>query len=125
LVYLIQHYGEVVRKDVLVELLWPDISVDKAYDNLYASIYYIRKLLIELEIGIQINTNVHGYEVEFHNVECDVLVFDQLFEEISSNIKLDRDKDIIQKKFNRLRGLYIGEYLEEEPYVWKEYPRQK
>src|SRR5699024_6519941 len=80
LIYLIQHYGETVRKDVLVELLWPDASVDKAYDNLYASIYYIRKLLSDLLIGLHITTHVNGYEVEFLHVTCVVIDLNHIFE---------------------------------------------
>lgn len=125
LIYLIQHYGEIVRKDVLVELLWPDASVDKAYDNLYASIYYIRKLLSELHIGIHIHTHVNGYEIEFHNVTCDVIEFNQLFEEIMSDIRQEVDKQVLIHKFNRLKQLYSGEYLEEESYVWKEHLKEK
>lgn len=124
-VYLVQHYKENVRKDVLIELLWPDTTVEKGYDNLYAAIYYLRKLLRELNIGININNNVHGYEIEFMNVTCDMIEFERIFEEITDHLYDDLDTRSLMKLFRKLEKLYIGEYLEEESYVWKENKRDK
>src|SRR5699024_241620 len=106
LIYLIQHYGETVRKYVLVELLWPDASVDKAYDNLYASIYYIRKLLSDVSVGIYISGPVNEYEVEFHNVLCDEMGFNRLYVDTMSYMRQDVGKPVLIHLFERLKQLY-------------------
>lgn len=49
-IYLVQNQNEIVRKDVLIELLWPDSDADKAYDNLYTTIYHVRNTLRESKL---------------------------------------------------------------------------
>lgn len=125
LVYLLQHHNEVVRKDILVELLWPEIAAEKGYNNLYAAIYYLRKLLRELNIGIHINSDVHGYEIELINVTCDMIEFEGLIEEITDRMYENVHINEIMKLFKKIQALYVGEYLEEETYLWKENKRDK
>lgn len=125
LVYLLQHHNEVVRKDVLVELLWPEMTPEKGYNNLYAAIYYLRKLLRELNIGIHINSDVHGYEIELINVTCDMIEFEGLIEEITDKMYENVHINEIMKLFKNIQALYVGEYLKEESYIWKENKRDK
>lgn len=125
LIYLIQNGDEVVRKETLIQLLWPNVPMENAYDNLYAAIYYLRKVLRELNIGIHIHTNVQGYVVEYHNITCNMMHFEQLYNDISNDLENGRDKFLILKKFNVLKKIYIGDYLEDEPYKWKNNLQEK
>ena len=125
LIYLIQNGDEIVRKETLIQLLWPDMPMENAYDNLYAAIYYLRKLLRELNIGIHIHTSVQGYVVEYHNITCNMMHFGQLYNDISNDLADGCDKLLILKKFNVLKNMYIGDYLEDEPYEWKKNLQEK
>ena len=42
-IYLLQHRGQLVRKSALIDMLWPEFDMDKAYPQLYTAIYHIRK----------------------------------------------------------------------------------
>src|SRR5699024_2071284 len=123
--YLCQNNDEVVRKDILIDLFWPEIEVSNAYENLYTTIYYIRSLFKELEIDIQINNTVNGYEIDFKDVERDFVKFNQLIDDIESNIYYNINIKNIEKRYQELVQIYKGDYLELESYIWKEHEQQK
>lgn len=118
-VYLVQNDKEFVRKDVLIELLWSDLKVDNAYDNLYSTIYHIRKTLEAISVNIDIISTVHGYELQCNDVKYDVEVWGSglgQLENLSKETYFDC-KEIMK--------LYTGDYLAEETYVWKENEQER
>lgn len=118
-VYLMQNRGQVVRKDVLIELLWPDSKVSNAYDNLYGSIYHIRNTLESVGINIEIMNTVHGYELNLNDVKYDV-------DEWENGIDaLEKVEDENLSYCKRIMELYTGDYLLEEPYIWKENEQER
>ena len=50
--YLIAHQEENVRKDVFIDMFWPEALLKDAYHNLYTHVYFIRKALQEAHIPI-------------------------------------------------------------------------
>lgn len=119
-IYLVQNSREVVRKDILIELLWPDLEMEAAYDNLYTSVYHIRKTLKDAGIDIKINNTFHGYEIDFRNIGYDVFEWEDKIDELENLLMSTTDTKEIMAKYNALMRLYQGHYLEEETYVWKE-----
>ncbi|MBU5594319.1 response regulator [Amphibacillus sp. MSJ-3] len=119
-IYLVQNSGELVRKDVLIELLWPDIEVDKAYDNLYTTIYQMRKTLKDIGIDIDIINTVNGYEIDFKETIYDVIEWRNLMIQIEDRISDNGNLQEITVLYKKALKLYKGHYLEEEPYIWKE-----
>lgn len=121
LAYLVQHSEDVVRKDILADLFWPEHNTKNAYDNLYTTIYQLRKTLESLDVDIQIINSQHGYEVTFHTVKYDVLEWDKVMQELNKLIEeKDKNMDSILKKYKEALSYYKGHYLAEESNVWKE-----
>ncbi|MDZ5711364.1 response regulator [Jeotgalibacillus haloalkalitolerans] len=120
--FLVQHSEGVIRKDVLVELFWPDLDMKSAYDNLYTTIYQLRKTIEELGIGVRIVNSNHGYEIEFNSVEYDVIEWAEGIDEIETlmNRKSQGYLAKVIKVYTRVKELYKGHFLSEESSVWKE-----
>lgn len=70
--YLVHQDGRSVRKDALIEILWPDYTEDRAFTNLYTTIYQLRKSLKQCEMNIHIINEADGYRLERHGVQVDV-----------------------------------------------------
>lgn len=118
-VYLVQNHEEFVRKDILIELLWSDLKIDNAYDNLYSTIYHIRKTLEAISVNIDIISTVHGYELQFNDVKYDVEIWGSglgQLENLSKETYFDCQE---------IMKLYTGDYLVEETYVWKENEQER
>lgn len=47
--YLLQHRGQLVRKSFIVDLLWSNTDVNKAYSQLYTTIIIFAKRLLRME----------------------------------------------------------------------------
>src|SRR5699024_12789123 len=61
-----------IYKDVLIELLWPNLKLKNAYENLYSAIYYIRKTLKNIGVNIEIISTENCYKLRLNNVKYDV-----------------------------------------------------
>ena len=120
LAYLVQHGDGIVPKDVLIDLFWPNVNEKNAYDNLYSTIYQLRKTLDELGIPVKITNSAHGYEVDFDHVAYDVYEWEASVEEVSRYIE-GKNHDItkIKQTYKKALDLYKGHFLEEEPHIWK------
>src|SRR5690606_33435845 len=70
--YLLQNRGQIIRKDVLVELLWPDNDAEKAYQQLYTAIYQVRNTLKPYHKHLKIRSVSEGYLLEINNTHLDV-----------------------------------------------------
>lgn len=103
--YLIVHRAENVRKDVLIELLWPDMELKEAYNNLYTNIYFIRKTLESLNIPIMILNEDDYYKVNLDHVTVD-------YEEWIKDIDMYKDTDI--KKLENAMWYYQGHFYKKK-----------
>ncbi|MFC9709031.1 response regulator [Paenibacillus sp. NPDC056933] len=115
--YLLQHRGQLVRKSFIVDLLWSNIDLNKAYSQLYTTIYHIRKSLTPYEKRFQIKSANEGYLLELDNIILDVAVWDDSSQtiDISENLALYLEK----------MSSYTGDYLQEYDYWWAEGERQR
>lgn len=124
-IYLVQYSHEVVRKDILIDLLWPDLDVENAYDNLYTTIYHIRKTLEDIDLDVEIISSVHGYELNFNSVKYDVSEWLKGVERLNELLLKDGDKNELILSYKKIMKLYKGDYLAEETYVWKENEQER
>lgn len=117
---LVQNREEtMVRKDVLVESLWPEQDVEKAYEQLYCTIYQIRTTLKSIGINIKIVSSVNGYELVFNDVKCDV----DEWEKGIKTLPVITEKTLPDAY--ELIEQYVGDYLTEETYTWKENEQER
>lgn len=117
---LIHHRSEtLVRKDVLIDLLWPEESVDRAYENLYSTIYQIRRTLKSINVNIEIISKQNGYAVHLNDIKCDV---DEWLDGIQ-NIPIITDENL--ESALELTRQYRDDYLVDESYIWAENEQER
>ncbi|WP_405153567.1 response regulator [Paenibacillus sp. FSL K6-0108] len=116
--YLLQHRGQLVRKSFIVDLLWSNTDIDKAYSQLYTTIYHIRKSLTPYEKRFQIKSANEGYLLELDHISLDVSIWD------TSSRTIDVSKDNLEFYLEKLSS-YTGEYLQDYDYWWAEGERHR
>lgn len=111
--YLLHHRGRAVSKENLIEQFWNDASFEKRFDQLYATIYQIRKTLATLPFSIQLENQQEGYLLQLIDLEVDV----DHFENGLKNARLEDLEEVVR--------LYRGEYLRDSSGVWVENERER
>lgn len=114
--YLITNHKVNVKKDELIQMLWPEFPTKEAYRNLYMHIHLIRQVLQEAGIPILINNHNDSYSLYMNGVETDYEFF------LS---QIERYKYVDLSKLERAMNLYRGHFLQDENYEWIAYKREK
>lgn len=117
--YLVHKRGELVRKDVLADLFWPESNIKDAFGQLYSTIYQIRKSLGSIDFDIQIINLENSYKLALNNYLVDV----DVWEESMKRMPLITDDNVETHK--NLLYLYKGAYFEEENYMWSMNERER
>jgi two-component SAPR family response regulator len=117
--YLVHHRGTIISKAQLVELLWREYEPKKAFAQLYTAIYHIRKTLGAISNYISIKNISEGYLITLENVDVDVDRFENF---IQTGVPISKDTI---GEYERVLGLYKGEYLQGYDYLWAESERQR
>lgn len=110
--YLIHEREQFVRKDVILDLFWPDADIKSGSAQLYTTIYQIRKTLEKINFPINITSSVNSYKLELNEVGLDFEIMEKELKEIAF---ITQD---ISRKYKKLLELYIGDYFEEDDYLW-------
>ncbi|GIO95299.1 DNA-binding response regulator [Paenibacillus lautus] len=118
-IYLLQHRGQLVRKSALIDMLWPDFDMDKAYPQLYTAIYHIRKTLEPYDTRFQITNTTEGYVLNMEGVQLDIEEWESWFE-LNPSVSAES----IERHIEMMK-LYTGDYLQEYDYWWAEGERQR
>jgi len=107
LLYLEHHKGNPVHKSIVVEQLWPEVDVEKAFTLLHSTVYQIRKTLKAsgIENAIQFVNDHYALNV---SIQSDYADLEQLIE----------SKEIDASIVEQVLTLYEGDFLEEEGYSW-------
>ncbi|MDH5163144.1 response regulator [Heyndrickxia oleronia] len=117
--YLVHHRGTIISKAQLVELLWREYEPKKAFAQLYTAIYHIRKTLGAISNYISIKNISEGYLITLENVDVDVDRFENF---IQTGVPISKETI---GEYERVLGLYKGEYLQGYDYLWAESERQR
>ncbi|MNI34160.1 Transcriptional regulatory protein YehT [compost metagenome] len=117
--FLLQHRGQLVRKSVLIDLLWPEYESDKVYSQLYTAVYHIRKTLQTYGERFQISNTTEGYILSMNNVILDIEEWEKKLDQLPKI-----NKDSIDDYVDAMK-LYTGDYLQEYDYWWSESERQR
>lgn len=112
--YLLHKRHQPVRKETLLDLLWPDIESKKAYTQLYTAIYRIRKTLEAYQIPLIIHNVEKGYLLDLNGVPLDVQEWEDGLVALPplSALTVEDHMDILH--------LYRGDYLADYGYLWAE-----
>ncbi|WP_158602180.1 response regulator [Cohnella endophytica] len=115
--YLAYKRNQPVRKDILLELLWPDTDYKKAFTQLYTTIYQVRKSLESAELSIKLTNSGSDYYLDLADAAYDV----QEWENAGLNMpELNSETAALYQKW--LMD-YTGDYLAEHDYRWAESER--
>lgn len=115
--YLLENRDIPVHKEKLCDLLWPDLEPRKALVNLQSTIYSIRKVFREYDDReISIKFAGDKYMLNIEEVCIDMVEFEDA---LGQALKL-QDKTLLKNAL----GIYKGNYLEEEGWIWAE-PRKE
>ncbi|MBA9087804.1 two-component SAPR family response regulator [Fontibacillus solani] len=117
--FLLQHRGQLVRKSVLIDLLWPEYESDKVYSQLYTAVYHIRKTLQPYGERFQISNTTEGYILNMNNVILDIVEWEDKL------TQLPRINEEFIDEYVETMKLYTGDYLQEFDYWWTESERQR
>jgi DNA-binding SARP family transcriptional activator len=117
---LVTHYGKVVARDELIEMLWPDDVPKDAAQLLKIAVHYLRRGLGDAHDGKPetsfIVTESNGYAFNTASAHSiDVVDFEV---SAGSGLRLER-QGRWREAFTALRiaaELYRGDFLEDEPY---------
>ncbi|MEC0226236.1 response regulator [Paenibacillus alba] len=121
-IYLLHHRGNIVPKETLLELLWPELDAKQATSQLYTSIYHIRQCLKQMGIDAPIRnlTIQEGYMLDTSRIRIDVDEWENGLRQASGGNWVDSHSEL-----QRLLELYEGNYFQEHGYWWAENERER
>jgi two-component system LytT family response regulator len=119
--YLLHYRGQMVRKSVILDILWPDLEQKKAITLLYTTVYQIRQSLKRHDINIPIHSlsAEEGYTLDVTRVRLESDEWEQGLRMLDT---------VTQQKLaehQHVLDMYRGEYLGEHDYLWAESERQR
>ncbi|MCD9021278.1 response regulator [Cohnella silvisoli] len=117
--YMVYKRNQPVRKDILLELFWPDTDYKKAFTQLYTTIYQIRKSLEMAELNIRLTNSGTDYYLDLGNNHYDINDWEE------SRRELPELKPETAHLHLQWLEAYTGDYLSEHDYIWAENERQR
>ncbi|WLR51307.1 response regulator [Bacillus tianshenii] len=71
--YLIHHEGEAVDRERIIDILWPNVTVDKAKTSLYTCISFLRKAFKEYGMENIVLKKGFAYYIDQSQLSCDLI----------------------------------------------------
>lgn len=112
LAYLLANVGFPIHKEKLIYNIWADVDLKNALIYLQSSIYRIRKIFSKYGYEDTIKYANNSYIIKDINIDCDFWSFNKY---LNKNYILSEDNI---NEYEKIFELYIGDYLEEDAYVW-------
>ncbi|NHN31773.1 response regulator [Paenibacillus agricola] len=113
--FLLHQQGEWVAKDLLLEMLWPHFTYDKAMVHMHTSVYQIRKLIKEYSLPAVLEFSMESYRLTGKGAATDADQFEQALVSFSEAREVDEGS---RQRADLALKLYKGHYLEENDYQW-------
>lgn len=107
--YLLHGGEQWVRRDELIEWIWPNVPPDKAATHLHTSVYRLRKILNEWAPQMKLEYRQESYRLLRGGAETDA---ERLEREAASIASEDAGRA------ERLLPLWRGDYLAHHDYPW-------
>lgn len=120
--YMIYRHDEIIYRDTILDLLWPDSDIAKATKQLYTTIYTIRQTLKKYGLtSISISSPLFdsGYKLAIDDVRIDV---EDWLEQLKALQPLGLHTLAAHE---HVFHAYTGKYLGEQDYLWAESERER
>jgi len=119
--FLLHHRGTPVKRDLLLDMLWPELDEKRGIANLYTSIHRLRAMLAEQagEGRVAIHYRQFGYELDMHTLQVDT----ELWQERLQRLPVLTPASLYD--YEQVMNAYTGYYLQEEHYSWAEVERNR
>lgn len=117
--YLLHYKGRTIRKSELIELLWPKFDQERAYSQLYSTVYQVRKTLEKYKHHFSLKNIREGYVLSAQNVVIDIEEWEN---KINSAPPLQFSTI---DEYEKIMAIYTDNYLEHYDYMWTESERYR
>lgn len=117
--YLLKNENKLVHKESIIEWLWSEIDLEKAYSLLYTTVYNVRKTLQPFQKHFELKNTNDGYILRCHNVEVDLHVWENKLSQ------LPEMSDAAIAQYEEVMSLNTSSFLEDYSYIWIEPERQR
>lgn len=120
--YMLHHQDQLIYRDTMLELLWPDFEMSRGLKQLYTTIYHIRQTLKNYgleEIQISRPTLDNGYRLKIGTVRIDTVEWMKQLA-LLNPLSLESIED-----YERVLLSYKGDYLGDYDYLWAEGERER
>lgn len=116
--YLLLNKGTVIRREKLVEVLWPDAAWSPKASSLKVAVHAVRKVLRSANArSVEIRHQDHGYVLEGDGLALDVDEFEACV--LAGRAAEDNDDDTrAVAEYSRAADLYAGDLLSTETADW-------
>lgn len=118
-IYLLHNRNRLVEKSAIVDLLWYDHDVEKAYALLYTTVYNTRKQLKKYRPNIKLYNRSDGYLLELQNVEIDLVHWE------NELLQLSKVNEMTIAEYERIMAWNEGPLLANTDYIWLEAERHR
>ena len=118
-IYLLHNRNRLVEKSAIVDLLWYDHDVEKAYALLYTTVYNTRKQLKKYRPNIKLYNRSDGYLLELQNVEIDLVQWE------NELLQLSKVNEMTIAEYERIMTWNEGPLLANTDYIWLEAERHR
>lgn len=112
--YLLHNRGQMVSRESLFRLLWPEFDTERAAAQLYNTIYTIRAVLKSegFDLTIAKGGPAAGYRLDLGTVRLDVDLWERSLLALPS---LSREN---ASRYETVLNKYTGDYLQDSDYNW-------
>ncbi|MBP1903741.1 two-component SAPR family response regulator [Paenibacillus turicensis] len=110
--YLLCYPNQEAEKWQLIDALWSDMDEERAVHNLHNTVYRLKKILKEHELGLDVRKTGRGYQLETFSNSYDLLEFQGYPPTLS-----DSQEDI--SRLENLCSMYQGHLFDRKDYLWK------
>ncbi|MUV38127.1 Sensory transduction protein LytR [Lentibacillus sp. JNUCC-1] len=115
--YLLLRTGETIHKSTLVDVIWTEYDLDKAYAHLYTAIYHIRKTLSPYKNYLTVKNRQEGYVLYTDNIALDTWQWEKQVRTMPP-VAVDTIAD-----HEAVMDMYTAPYLAHYDYIWTDNER--
>ncbi len=117
--YLLLHRGRSIHRDILLDILWPEIDSKRGYQLLFTTVYLLRRTISAYIPFVELETVEVSYRLHLREIRLDTETWERAVEALPGI-----DADTIDMHMH-LIDAYRGDLLADTDYQWAEGERQR